>query len=203
MPTRDVLQKSGRVAVMAALLALLAVVGCGGGGDGADAGRGAEAAAPAGPDVRLAGGPRQALKANAAQADQILGEGVADLESRLAALKGHPVVVNQWASWCPPCRAEMPFFDAATEQYADRVAFLGLDLRDERDAAEGFLAEVPSGFPSIFDPDGEATASLGGGQASPSTFFFSADGRQVHTKIGPYASLKELEADLRRFAKPS
>jgi thiol-disulfide isomerase/thioredoxin len=54
------------------------------------------------------------------------------LASRLAALKGVPVVVNQWASWCPPCRSEFPFFAAMAECYSRDVAFLGLNSRDER-----------------------------------------------------------------------
>ena len=58
-----------------------------------------------------------------------MGAGVDDFEApRLARLRGHPVVVNQWASWCDPCRFEIPFFRAMTAKYADRVAFVGIDL---------------------------------------------------------------------------
>jgi hypothetical protein len=56
--------------------------------------------AAAAPDVDLLGGPDQALAANAAQADELVGEGAADLKTPMAALRGHPVVVNQWGSWC-------------------------------------------------------------------------------------------------------
>ncbi len=58
-------------------------------------------------------------------------------------------VVNQWGSWCPPCRAEFPYFAQMAAKYQDRVAFIGLDAADSRSAAEQFLREVPPGFPAI------------------------------------------------------
>ncbi len=127
-------------------------------------------------------------------------EGEGALEQRLADLEGHPVVVNQWASWCTPCRFEFPFFREAIERYGDRVAFVGLDSQDERAAAEEFLVEVPVGFPSIFDPDASVAASLGGARSWPTTFFFDADGDQIHTRIGAYATQELLEQDIERFA---
>jgi thiol-disulfide isomerase/thioredoxin len=78
--------------------------------------------AAAAPDVDLLGDPEQALAGNAAQADQLVGEGAADLKTRLAALRGHPVVVNQWGSWCPPCRAEFPFFARAASSLRQGAA---------------------------------------------------------------------------------
>ena len=141
-----------------------------------------------------------ALAKNVRDADTIIGEGSDPFQERLAELKGHPVVVNQWASWCEPCRFEIPFFHSMTAKYRKQVAFVGIDMQDERDAAEDFMAELPSGFPSIFDPDASLTASLGGGRASPTTFFFDRSGRQVYAKVGAYASPDQLEADIRRFA---
>ena len=144
--------------------------------------------------------PRAALVRNAADADRIVGAGRAALEKRMESLKGHPVVVNQWASWCGPCRDEFPFFARAVRRHGDRVAFLGVDYLDSRDAAQAFLDELPPGFPSIFDKDGKASRAIGGGGVMPTTLFIGPDGRLRHRKLGGYASAAELEADIRRYA---
>jgi len=149
---------------------------------------------------RLASAP-PALKANAADADTIAGEGTDALNLRLAGLKGHPVVVNQWASWCAPCRAEFPLFADAVVAHGSRVAFLGIDFNDDRDAANAFLKENPPGFASIYDPQGDASRSLGGGRIAPTTFFIGPDGKREYTKLGGYADAAALEADIRRYAR--
>jgi len=141
-----------------------------------------------------------ALADNAAQADTIIGSGKRAFQARTAALRGHPVVVNQWASWCESCRFEFPFFRAATAKFADRVAFLGLDSQDERGAAQAFQRELPSGFPSVFDEDAGVARDLGGGTAWPTTFFFDADGELVFTRIGAYATQQLLERDIEQHA---
>ncbi|MDP2710160.1 MAG: TlpA disulfide reductase family protein [Solirubrobacteraceae bacterium] len=142
-----------------------------------------------------------ALARNAARANELVGDGSADLQRRLAALEGQPVVVNLWASWCGPCRHEFPFFAAATERHAATVAFLGIDVMDDRERAEQFVESQPPGFPSIYDGDGEAADSLGSGRrVMPTTFFVGRDGRIAHTKLGGYAKAAELEADIRRYA---
>lgn len=179
----------------------LAIGACGGGTtqDGGPRGTAGPRPAEREPSVDLAGGPRTALAANAAQADQLVGEGADDLKTRLAALRGHPVVVNQWGSWCPPCRAEFPYFAQMAAKYEDRVAFLGLDAADSRGAAEQFMREVPPGFPSIFDPDSEATRSLRGGRISPTTFLLDATGKQVDIRLGAYAGAADLERDIQQL----
>jgi cytochrome c biogenesis protein CcmG, thiol:disulfide interchange protein DsbE len=149
---------------------------------------------------RLATAPA-ALKANAADADTLAGEGVDALKARLAKLEGHPVVVNQWASWCGPCRAEFPLFADAVVEHAGKVAFLGIDFNDDRDAAAEFLRELPPGFASISDPKGEASRSLGGGRVAPTTFFIGRDGTRRYMKLGGYADAAALEADIRRYAR--
>lgn len=149
------------------------------------------------PTIRAAG---NALADNAAQADTIIGSGKDAFERRMADLRGHPVVVNQWASWCESCRFEFPFFRAATKKFKDQVAFLGLDSEDERGAAEAFQRELPSGFPSVFDEDADVARDLGGGTSWPTTFFFDARGERVFTKIGAYAAQQLLEQDIQRYA---
>jgi len=188
------------LAILAVTVLALAFAACGasGGGEVDDDARpsptaGRNAAA------QLAKAPAP-LRANAADANTLAGEGEDGLEVRLAKLKGHPVVVNQWASWCGPCRAEFPFFADAVAEHGDEVAFLGIDFTDDRDAANTFLDEVPPGFASIYDPKGEAARSLGGGRIAPTTFFIGRDGKRVYTKLGGYADAAALEADIRRHA---
>ena len=109
--------------------------------------------------------------------------------------------MNQWASWCAPCRAEFPFFADAVVEHAGEVAFLGIDFNDDRDSANAFLRENPPGFASIYDPKGDAARSLGGGRVAPTTFFIGPDGERRYTKLGGYPDAAALEADIRRYAR--
>lgn len=178
-----------------AVVAALVIAACGGG----DSTEGDQEAS--GPSAALtASDPAERLAEHRAQADTLIGEGEAAFERRLAALEGTPVVVNQWASWCPSCRFELPFFESMSAEFADRVAFLGLDSQDDRASARAFLAEHPSGYPSVFDPDAEVARSVGAGQSWPTTVFYDAEGEQVHIRPGAYATAELLEADIRRFA---
>lgn len=189
------MRRSALIAVLA--VAALVLAACGGSSDGDDSGVAEAGPRPAPPSSE---GLPPKLAANVEQADTLVGEGTGDLEAKMQELRGHPIVVNQWASWCEPCRFEIPFYRAMVEKYKDRVAFVGLDSQDERDAAEAFMQEVPSGFPSIFDPDAQVAASIGAGQAWPSTVFFDENGEQVHVKLGAYATVDLLEQDIQRFA---
>jgi cytochrome c biogenesis protein CcmG/thiol:disulfide interchange protein DsbE len=190
-----------RVALPAALAAFV-LASCGGADSAGTGGvtSTTSAASKQAATQRLAAAPA-ALKANAADADTLAGEGAGALEARLAKLKGHPVVVNQWASWCGPCRAEFPLFADAVVEHGDEVAFLGIDFTDDRDAANTFLREIPPGFASIYDPKGDAARSLGGGRIAPTTFFIDRDGKRVYAKLGGYADAAGLEADIRRYAR--
>ena len=73
----------------------------------------------------------------------------------MRALRGHPVVVNVWAAWCGPCRVELPVIQRASLDYGKRVAFLGVDLKDNRGAAAKLLRDIPLTYPSYEDPDGK------------------------------------------------
>jgi len=145
---------------------------------------------------RSAGG---ALAANRAQANQLIDGGEEALDAKLAELRGHPVVVNQWGSWCPPCRAEFPFFAESAAAHEGEIAFVGVDIQDDRDAAEDFLGELPVPYPSIYDPDAEAVFSLGWGQSSPTTWYIDEGGEIVHQRPGAYADRAQLEADVESF----
>ena len=143
-------------------------------------------------------GSKSALERNAADANRLVGEGTGDLKARLVALKGHPIVVNQWASWCGPCRVEFPYFAQAVRRYGDRVAFVGVNYIDSRKAAQAFLEEQPPGFASVYDRDGTAARAIGGGRAMPTTLFIGRDGHE-HVKLGGYADAAELDKDIRRL----
>jgi len=208
--------KNATLPLLAAALLAAGLAACGG-GDGDGAGGAAAGRAPATvpqatttamPGTRTAARgssppARSALARNAAGANRIVGEGRRALEARLASLEGHPVVVNQWASWCSPCRHEFPFFASAVRKHGARVAFVGVDFMDSRDPAEALLADVPPGFPSIFDDDGEAARAIGMGRAMPMTLFIGPDGRTRHAKLGGYADEQALETDIGRYALES
>lgn len=101
----------------------------------------------------------------------------------LTQLRGTPVVVNVWAAWCGPCKAEAPLLHAASQTYGDRVQFLGVDILDSLDGARGFIADHGLEYPSIFDPSGAIRDSLGMiGQ--PVTVFYDAQGNVAKTYEG-------------------
>ena len=104
--------------------------------------------------AKLDGAP-PALAALHAQANDLLPGARKGLQARVRALRGHPVVVNVWAAWCVPCRVELPVLQRASLDYGKRVAFLGVDLRDNRGAAAKLLRDIPLTYPSYEDPDGK------------------------------------------------
>ena len=147
---------------------------------------------------RLAGAPAPLARLHA-RGSQLLP--AADAKDELDALKGYPVVVNKWASWCGPCRAEFPAFQRVSVELGTRVAFLGVDAGDGPGPAAKFLDEYPTSFPHISDPELEAVEALGiTGSFWPTTAFFDADGRQTHVRQGPYLSAAELRADVEKYA---
>lgn len=170
----------------------LGVAGCGSSGE--DLG-----GRPPDYERALAGSPRP-LAALHEQANELLPGGIDAYERRIAELKGYPVVVNVWASWCGPCRFEFPTLQKLSARYGKRVAFLGVDGEDDADAARKFLEEEPVPYPSYSDPDKEILDSLGGYGGFPDTAFYDREGELVHLKQGPYTEDSELEADVRRYA---
>ena len=115
----------------------------------------------------------------------------------LQELRGKPVVVNFWASWCGPCRREMPAFQAVHESLGDKVTFVGIDNKDFRDSAVKFLNETGVRYPSAFDPSGNVAASYGV-IGLPATFFISEDGRLLESRTGEM-SREELERTIHRL----
>jgi len=147
---------------------------------------------------RLDGAP-PALAALHRQANQILPGARKGLRMRLAALKGHPAVVNIWAAWCGPCRAEMPVMQRVSLDMGKQVAFVGVDLKDNKEAATTFLAKTPVTYPSYDDPSGQVynAEKLVG---VPSTLFFDKHGKQTFIHQGPYFDRAALVDDIRQYA---
>jgi thiol-disulfide isomerase/thioredoxin len=119
---------------------------------------------------------------------------LADYERAIAGLRGTPVLVNVWASWCGPCRDEAPLLAAAHESYGDRVRFLGVDILDQRASARAFMREFGWTYPSVFDPTGAIRDGLGL-LGQPVTLFYDASGELVATWSGPLTQ-EALDANL-------
>jgi cytochrome c biogenesis protein CcmG/thiol:disulfide interchange protein DsbE len=181
------------IALLMLLLTTLGAVGCGS-SDGEESG-----GKPPDYERVLAGSP-QPLAALHAEANELLPGGLDAYEERIAALRGYPVVVNVWASWCGPCRFEFPTLQKLSARYGKRVAFLGVDAEDDADAAKTFLEEKPVPYPSYSDPDKEILDSLDGFGGLPDTAIYDRTGELVHLQQGPYVEDSELEEDVRRYA---
>jgi cytochrome c biogenesis protein CcmG/thiol:disulfide interchange protein DsbE len=176
--------------LLAALLLLAGLGGCG--EDPEDS---------AAPDyaAALAGAPAP-LAAIHDQGNEILGGGVSAYRDRLEELRGYPVIVNKWASWCGPCRFEFPAFQRLSARFGKRVAFLGIDSNDSEDAAATFLEEYPVPYPSYSDPDEAIAKELTDFRGFPTTAFYDRNGELLYTKLGPYTSDEEFVADIERYA---
>jgi thiol-disulfide isomerase/thioredoxin len=94
-----------------------------------------------------------------------------------------PAVVNLWATWCGPCRTELPAFQAASEQ-RDGVRFIGVDIGEDPADAQAFLDELGVTFEQYADVDGELSDALGVA-ALPVTIVVDDDGDIVERHVGP------------------
>lgn len=149
---------------------------------------------------KLEGAPAP-LAALHAQANELLPGGRQAFEARLKELRGYPVVVNVWAAWCGPCREELPVFQAVSADRGREIAFLGVDLQDDRDAAKRLLERIPQSWPSYEDPNARIFQSYGVAGV-PSTIFYDAEGKQRFVHQGPYFERSDLEADIARHTRP-
>jgi len=112
---------------------------------------------------------------------------LADLDGnpvRLADLRGRPVIVNFWASWCGPCVEEFPLLtSAAAAHEGDGLAIVGIVFQDRSEAARAFLARMGASWPAAMDP-GDALANRFGIVWPPDTFFIDRNGVVVGRQIG-------------------
>ena len=101
---------------------------------------------------------------------------------KLSDFVGKPVVVNFWASWCGPCKSEMPDFETAYQKYGNNVQFLMVNMTDGSqetvERASQFIQSVGYTFPVYFDSDGDAAMTYGV-RSIPTTYFIDAQGNGV------------------------
>lgn len=99
-------------------------------------------------------------------------------------LRGGPVVLNFWATWCVPCRAEMPLLDRLAEEHAGQdVTVIAVNLGETEEDIREFLDEVPVGFPVALDPMGNVTREYQV-PVSPMTFFIDRNGIVQYRRLG-------------------
>lgn len=165
------------------------------------AGCGKEEAPPA-PDYSHLTGPKTPapLKALYEQGNERIDGGTEVFNEQIAKLKGFPVVVNVWASWCGPCRAELPHIQEAAAKMGNEIAFLGVNPKDKPEFSEKFLEEFPVPYPNFIDPDSEINDELDVNFGLPATAFFDKNGELVYTKSGSYSNVEDLEDDIQRYA---
>ncbi len=125
-------------------------------------------------------------------ADSVLGRPAPELtvqgldggqQVRLSDLRGHPVVLNFWASWCVPCRQEEGALKAAAQRWQGSVGFLGVNIQDSALAARAYQAQVRYPYP-VGQPPGGVPAAYGV-KAPPETFFIDGHGVVVARFLGP------------------
>jgi cytochrome c biogenesis protein CcmG, thiol:disulfide interchange protein DsbE len=156
---------AGRLTATVALVACLCLAGCGGGGSGAA--KGGTAA------------PAEALGAR-----PLVARNQSQFQGDLDGLRGRVVVVNFWASWCVPCRQEMPALEQVSRGYAEAgkpVTVIGVDASDVRSEAAKFLTRVGVTYPTVYDQQGlrGGVAASWSVTALPQTWFVARDGSRA------------------------
>lgn len=114
----------------------------------------------------------------------------------LADLRGKGVVLNFWASWCDPCRAEAELLEATWQKEKDKgIVFIGLDYLDQEPAAKAYLAEYKISYPNGPDIQSDAARRYGI-KGVPETFFIDPTGKIAHMVIGPIVNEAQFEQSL-------
>jgi len=146
----------------------------------------------------IAGAPPK-LAALRARVNELRGGGLQALDAQLMALRGTPVVVNLWASWCDPCRRELPFLQRQAVQRGARVAFLGVNVGDERGQAKALAARYPMPYPSFEDPRSRSTGRYKA-RGLPTTAFYDASGKLEIVHQGAFPTGAKLAEAIERYA---
>jgi cytochrome c biogenesis protein CcmG, thiol:disulfide interchange protein DsbE len=178
----------GRAA--AGALVLLALAGCG--GEATDD----SAAPPAAPEVANTTAACPAQPDEPAVGGEVLADVTVDClgggQLALGRAQGAPTVVNLWASWCGPCREELPVVQQLADAAGDRLRVVGLVSQDTSGNGLAFAADAGVTMPTGVDADGDLAVEQGL-RGLPYTYFLRADGSVAHLQLRPVTSLDELE----------
>ena len=186
------LSRRAAVAALCAALIVIGVSGCG----SSESGQGTDSGFVAG-DGSLVVLP----VSERALAPELVGTTLDGDQFRLADHLGQVVVMNVWASWCAPCRAEAPALVAAANDLGPKgVQFVGLDTRDSDTSARGFVSTFQIPYPNLIDRDGRLQLLFSETlppQAIPSTLVIDKEGRVAARALG-----RVSEASLRGIVEP-
>jgi len=128
--------------------------------------------------------------------ESLNGKGEISLED----FKGKAVVVNFWATWCGPCKQEMPFFEKTWREYKDKeVIFIGIDVMDDKDSAIKFIDKLGVSYINLYDPSGKTSNSYRV-VALPATFFIDKDGNIAVKHYGSFLG-NEAEKEFKSYLK--
>jgi len=121
-------------------------------------------------------------------------------EISLENFKGKPVVVNFWATWCGPCKQEMPLFEKTWREYKDRgVVFIGIDIMDDKHSAVEFIEKLGISYTNLYDPSG-GTSSAYGVVALPATLFIDKNGYIAFKHYGSFLG-RDAEKKFKSYLK--
>lgn len=197
MPRLPAVLRTGLGAAMA-LTAVLAAAGCDGGQIAANT--------PASSGQSFVGSSYQSTyyqPGHRPLAPKVAGATVTGQHLSLAAYRGDTVVLNFWGSWCDPCRAEAPSLGTLARQLQPHgVRFLGIDIRDQPDAATAFMQQFGIGYPSLNDPDDEIALLFHATvppAAIPTTLIIDKSGR-IAARIFGSTSYQQLRSLVDRVA---
>jgi len=145
----------------------------------------------------LAGQPA-VLAALHARSGELVPGGLPRFRRELRDLRGTPVVVNLWASWCGPCRFEIPFLQREFRRHGTKVAFLGVNSDDADGNAKQMARDLPMPYPSVVDARANLAGSLGA-RGLPVTVFYDAQGKQQYVHQGADPSAEKLSEDIEKY----
>jgi cytochrome c biogenesis protein CcmG/thiol:disulfide interchange protein DsbE len=114
-------------------------------------------------------------------------------------LKGKPVVLNFWATWCQPCIVEHPVLLAGARRYAGQVEFLGVIYQDKPELIRRFMQERGAWGPALIDPEVEVAIAYGV-YGAPETFFIDAQGiivAKIRSAVDPYSLVRIIDGMLK------
>jgi thiol-disulfide isomerase/thioredoxin len=147
----------------------------------------------------IAGAPPE-LAALRRRVNVLVGGGVKAFDAQLRALRGHPVVVNMWASYCGPCRIELPAFQRQANRLGARVAFLGVNVMDDPVEARKLAERYPMPYPSFLDPRSNIVLGRYRSRVLPVTAFYDARGRLGPVRQGQFPNEAKLAEAIERYA---